>query len=113
MEGGESLPLFMSKVCLNLQESNYFFKVGDYIYFFSTELHRNKFACNYINHRKEVSDKLTKRYKIRCHFNLLADVNLYREIENRGFYIRKIGGGEYKWPDLVALDGQKMTLEPL
>lgn len=101
----------MGKVCLKLSESNYFYRVGDYIYFFSTELHRNKFASNYLNHRKETSDKLTKRYKIRCNIDLLADVNLYIEIENRGFYIRGIKGGEYKWPELAVLNGQNATLQ--
>lgn len=95
------------KVYVNLRQSPFTFSSMGVLYFFSTELHRGKFIRNLENNRTMVKDRLLKRYRINIESNYLADLYLYRTIENRGFFIITKDGVEYTCPEMVKLDGLK------
>lgn len=105
--------MYMGYVYPQLKYSPYYFTVPPLTYFFSTKGHCEKFKTYLEHHRVEISQKLEKRYKIKVNCPLLADINLYREIENRGFYITNENGEVYEWQEQVELNGLGATLKKL
>ena len=98
------------KVYVNLKCSPLTFSAKGLLYFFSTELHRAKFIRTLEENRKTVRDRLLKRYRFDIDSDYLADVYLYRSIENRGFYILSKEGVEYTCPEMEKLNGLKPTI---
>lgn len=88
---------------MKLQESKYFVEERGITYYFSTELHKLKFMKRLEENRKEVTDRLYKRYRSCLHSDYLADLYLYQTIENRGFYIKLYNGQSYKSNDEFLL----------
>lgn len=111
MAGCEAPPLLIMRVYTILKESPYKFRIPPYTYYFSTNGHVEKFKTYLDQHRKETAHRLAKRYKVNVDCPLLSDMNLYCEIENRGFYIKDDDGREYTCQQGVKLNGQRMTLE--
>lgn len=93
---------------LDLAKSPYIFHTSDFKFYFSTKLHKQRFSRELAENRRKVNERLTKRYRIPCKMNLLADLYLYYEIENRGFYVESLKGDVYKWPNLL-LTGERLT----
>lgn len=65
---------------------------------------------NYKQNRNDVSMNLTKRWHFPIRLDLLADLYLYTQIENRGFHII------YKervitWQGQVELNGLMLTMK--
>ena len=54
---------------------------------FSSDLYRRKFNERREEMRKQIEEVLTRRYKVRADVTELADVQLYKQIEKRGFLI--------------------------
>lgn len=75
----------------NLSESEYFARVDDITFYFSSKLHLEKFKERYLMNRDIVNYRMKKRYKFEFCFEKLADLELYARIESRGFYIIKNG----------------------
>lgn len=92
----------------NLAESPYLFYLNGVTYYFSSELNLNKFKDKYEQNRAEVAARLHKRYRYAVECSQFADVYLYKEIENRGFYI-KTESGDFVWPGQVKFAFQPLT----
>lgn len=96
------------KVCTDLAASPWRVSTGGITYHFSTEIHKDRFVERLENYRADVRQKLSKRYRVAANIPLLADICLYRLIENRGFYI-ECKEGVYTWPEQVELSGGQLT----
>lgn len=100
-------------ICHDLKVSpftvtTYYQNANDYItYVFSSELHRVKFLERMDAHREKIEISLTKRFGYSFKHNLIADIQLYQLIENRGFLIQ-INGVNIECLNNIALDGSKM-----
>ena len=77
------------------------------VYVFSSELYRNIFENKVMVNREKVNNSLSKRFKIEIKNNKLADINLYRMTEKRGFLIQ--GMEEYSCLGNLKLDGVSLT----
>ena len=87
----------------------YYQNVNDYItYAFSSELNRVKFLERMDAQREKIEISLTKRFGYPIKHNLIADIQLYQMIENRGFLIQ-INGEHVECLKTIKLDGSKMT----
>lgn len=74
-------------ICLNLNESDYYFKYKGLIFYFSSEFYKKKFANNIQNYIENETFKLQVKYNTNINFDILFMISLYRKIEKRGFRI--------------------------
>jgi hypothetical protein len=93
-----------------LSKSPFIFTLDEVSFHFSTARHMQKFMDNYKQNRNDVSMNLTKRWHFPTRLDLLADLYLYTQIENRGFHII------YKervitWQGQVELSGLTLTMK--
>ena len=88
-------------VCYNLHESPYTFEWRGFVYFFSSEPHRAKFVRNLRKREEWLDDSLSRRFRCTVHLPILADVQLYSQVETRGFLIQTDDGSEYTLPSSV------------
>ena len=79
-------------ICKNLEYSPYVFT---YIHdgktvnlFFSSKLHLDKFTKNRKKNYSMIYNDIYRRYKYGIDCTFLSDFNLYKKVENRGFYIQ-------------------------
>lgn len=93
-----------------LKDSPYKLEVLNITYYFSTAGHKAKFKALLYDNRKQISESLSNRFKMYVNLKLLSDLNLYRKIETRGFYIENEGVG-YECPEEVALIGVKRIVK--
>ena len=70
----------------NLKESEYTISNSDIVFFFSSQLYRQKFLSGYKNHRKIFEHILSKvAVENMLNMDMLADISFYKIIEKRGF----------------------------
>lgn len=97
-------------IYLNLKDSSYRVKVGNFTYVFSSDLYMLKFLDTYMAHRDELSFKLSTRYHFKIRVTTWADVILYEKIEKRGFLIYTKDGIEL-CKERIVLNGDMMKLQ--
>lgn len=71
---------------------------------FSSKLHLNNFVEKRQQNFQMIYNYIYKRFKFKVDCRLLADCNLYKKIETRGFYI-KINNKGYVCPSNITLNG--------
>jgi hypothetical protein len=80
------MPPTKSGIYHNLKESPYTVSNSEIVFFFSSEIYLNKFLCSYGPNRIKFLSKIDKAT---CNnvlnMDVLADINLYKQIEKRGF----------------------------
>lgn len=96
------------KTVFNLEKSPYCADASGHKFYFSSERRKDKFLYMLRENRIKVSETMSKRYKFPIKLDLLADIYLYRCIEDRGFYITN-NEGEFQWHQLCQLSGGKLT----
>lgn len=94
-------------ICYNLKVSPYKFTILNITYFFTSEMHLQKFKDKIKENRKIINISLTKRFNINITFNVLSDVMLYKKIETRGFLLM-IENEYVECLELLKLDGEKL-----
>ena len=104
-------------VCKDLSKSPYIFTetFGDkqLDFHFSSKLHLGKFVRNRYENYQMIYNHIYKRFKFKTNCKMLADCNLYKKVETRGFYI-KYDGKVYSCPSSITLNGDyrmKKSLE--
>ena len=92
-------------VCYDLADTPFTCEWGQMEFHFSTHAHQIKFMDNVSTRVHWLNDSLAKRFKVPVDVGDLAAIQLYRMIENRGFYV--IVGGEVRTcPDEVVFRGR-------
>lgn len=76
-----------SGVVYDVKNSPFQVERNGYIFKFSSEPHRHKFIRDAQVKEEWLNDSLSRRFRIKVDFILLADIQLYQQIEQRGFYI--------------------------
>jgi YHS domain-containing protein len=74
-------------ICLNLNESEYYFKIKGLVFYFSSEFYRKKFVDEFENYLERETFKLQVKYNMNINFDILFMISLYKKIEKRGFRI--------------------------
>lgn len=106
--------IYMTKtrngVYYNLEESTYRVEIDNITYVFSSQFHLEKFLKNVESNRKVINTSISNRFKVPIICNYIADLALYKKIENRGFLI--IYKGELiKCQTTIKLGGEIKTLK--
>ena len=96
-------------VAKNLAKSPYIFtEVVDgqvLTFYFSSKLHLNNFVEKRSENYNMIYNHIYKRFKYRVDCKMLSDLNLYKKIESRGFYI-KFNKKEFLCPSQITLSGE-------
>ena len=85
-------------VCYDLEETPYRYEWRGITYCFSSIPHLNKFKREVRKRELWLNDSLSRRFGVTVSLELVADIQLYRQVETRGFYILTNDGAEYKEP---------------
>lgn len=82
-------------VCYDLEETPYRMEWRGITYCFSSVYHMNKFKREVRKRELWLSDSLSRRFGMSITLDVVADVQLYQQIESRGFYVITNDGAEY------------------
>lgn len=100
----------------DLNESEYATSNSEVALFFSSKLYLGKFLNEYRDYRIVFKERLARSMVINgVNTDLLADINLYKQIEKRGFrateYVKGMGArkGSMTWQELQKFALTKMT----
>lgn len=74
-------------ICLNLNESEYYYKYQGLIFYFSSEIYKNKFANTIKQYLENETLKIQIKYNVNINFDILLMISYYKKIEKRGFRI--------------------------
>lgn len=102
------MPATKRGVYHNIKESKYTISDGEVVYFFSSRSYLRKMLLNYKDHRRKTQDFYEKHTGVQLNTSLFSDIQLYKKIEKRGFYVW-VKGVEVEWHDLVEYALAKMT----
>ena len=91
-------------VCYDIRNSPYTFEWRGICYFFSSENHRSKFIRGVRSKELWLDDSLSRRFECSVHLPILADIQLYTQVETRGFYIQTDDGAEYNTAPSVYVE---------
>lgn len=86
-------------ICYNLDESPYWYRWGEYEFRFSSPSHMRKFVEQITVKRDWLNDSLSRRWKLNVSADVVAVLNLYRQVETRGYLIIDAMGREYRKPE--------------
>ena len=86
-EGDIILKTTAKGICLNLNESEYYFKYKGLIFYFSSKFYKKKFLEEISSFIETETLKLQVKYNININFDILFMISLYKKIENRGFMV--------------------------
>ena len=79
------MPATAKGIYHNLRESKYTISNGEVVFYFSSELYRDKFLDGYEINRIKFKGKMEETP---LNMDTLADVIFYQNIEKRGFFVR-------------------------
>lgn len=103
------MPPTLKGIFHNLRESEYTISNTEIVFFFSSRVYRNKFMDKYIEHRETFCKKANKLLsESPYNMDILADIELYKAIEKRGFFAL-LKGVSIKWEELHTYALRKMT----
>ena len=92
-------------VCYDLRKSQWTFDALGYRFYFSTMAHRDKFWRDWAKRVEWLSDSMSRRFHIYVDCSLLAVVQLYMQIEGRGFFVVDLHDG------VVYEDSAEFTMQ--
>ena len=93
-----------SPVCYDLRNTQWQALQGEFMFNFSTVGHRDKFLSEVQKRVDWLNDSMSRRFHVPCMFDDLAAIQLYMQLEGRGFFIFNIVTGEvYEKPSEVLL----------
>lgn len=75
-------------IYLDLKDSDYFYRVGDLKFYFSSQIYREKFIRKYEEYAREEKRKVELKYGINLPSKLFY-FRIYSKIETRGFRVAK------------------------
>lgn len=97
-------------VCYDLTDTPYVVEHNGIIWHFSSVPHRNKFRREVRKRELWLNDSLTKRFGCTMMLDLVADIQLYKQVETRGFYIVTNDGAEYNSPESIVIAPNEMII---
>ena len=74
-------------ICYDLDATQYIADYMGYEWHFSSELHRRNFLSKVQTKRDWLNDSLSRRFRMTVKADLLAALQLYRQVETRGFCV--------------------------
>lgn len=92
-------------VCYDVDNSPFQVERHGLTFKFSSVKHRDKFVQDVRKREDWLCDSLSRRFKVAFDARLLACVQLYTQVEKRGFYIEDMEGRSYGCSTEMAFNG--------
>lgn len=83
----KSLNKSRNGIYYDLNESDYIFQLNDMEFYFSSNFYLDMFKRMYKDTLKTETSRLSSRYKCNLKCDMMILLNLYKEIEKRGFRV--------------------------
>lgn len=93
-------------VCYDIENSPYEYMWGGILFKFSSEPHRHKFMNNIYKKVGWLNDSLSRRFRVSMDVSELAAIQLYQQVETRGFCIIYNGSMVIKCPEQLVFHGR-------
>lgn len=95
-------------ICYDLENSPFICATPFFEYRFSSGTHLRKFKDNVDSRKSWLNDSMSRRFHIDVDMEILAELQLYMQVETRGFYV---SGGEKVWRNAenIRLSGLKVS----
>lgn len=93
-------------VCYDIENSPYDYMWNGILYKFSSVAHRNKFIINIRKKTEWLNDSLSRRFRVSMDVSELAAIQLYQQVETRGFCIIYNGSMVIKCPEQLVFHGR-------
>lgn len=77
----------MTIVYQNIEESHYYFNVGDITFYFSSSFNRKRFKNRYLEYITNEERKIINKYHITLDIKIYLLIAFYTSIEHRGFLV--------------------------
>lgn len=97
-------------VCYDLEDTPYTFEWRGVFWHFSSAPHLSKFRREVRKRELWLNDSLTRRFFVNIHMDIVADIQLYCQIESRGFYIVTNDGAVYRDASEIAVYPNLMVI---
>lgn len=78
-------------VCYELEDSPFFLRIDDFMFYFSSDFYRKKFESEYKDYIRNETLKLNVKYKMLVYADEMLLLTLYKLIEKRGFKVKYKG----------------------
>ena len=78
-------------VCYELEDSPFFLRIDDFMFYFSSDFYRKKFENEYKSYLRDETLKLNVRYKMIVCADEMLLLSYYKMIEKRGFRVKYKG----------------------
>lgn len=95
-------------ICYDLENSPFICATPFFEYRFSSGTHLRKFKDNVDSRKSWLNDSMSRRFHIDVDMEILAELQLYMQVETRGFYV---SDGENVWRNAenIRLSGLKVS----
>lgn len=90
-------------VCYDIENSPYTAEWERFMFHFSSPFHRRKFREQVKVKVDWLNDSFSRRFHMGMTMDLVAVLNLYRQIETRGFYVVDVYGRVYRRPEDISI----------
>lgn len=78
-------------VCYELEDSPFFLRIDDFMFYFSSSFYKNKFEDGYKEYIRSETLKLNVRYKMIVDADEMLLLSFYKMVEKRGFKVKYKG----------------------
>lgn len=78
-------------VYYGLEDSPFFLRIDDFMFYFSSDFYKNKFENEYKNYLRDETLKLNVKYKMIVYADEMLLLSFYKLIEKRGFKVKYKG----------------------
>lgn len=78
-------------VCYELEDSPFFLRIDDFMFYFSSSFYKTKFENGYKEYIRSETLKLNVRYKMIVDADEMLLLSFYKMIEKRGFKVKYKG----------------------
>lgn len=78
-------------VCYELEDSPFFLRIDDFMFYFSSKFYKDKFESGYKDYLRSETLKLNVRYKMIVYADEMLLLSFYKMIEKRGFKVKYKG----------------------
>lgn len=78
-------------VCYELEDSPFFLRLDDFMFYFSSDFYKKKFEEGYKDFLRTETLKLNVKYRMIAYANEMLLLTFYKMVEKRGFKVRYKG----------------------
>lgn len=97
-------------VCYDLEDTPYLWVWRGIIWHFSSAPHMSKFRREVRKRELWLNDSLSRRFGATMRLEIVADIQLYCQVETRGFYIETNDGAVYQDASQICIYPDFMTI---